>query len=111
MDWTFYTALLEEVKSRIRTAQTKATLAVNAEMIFLYWDIGQLIFQRQQQQGWSAAVIPKLSQDLKDELPELKGFSERNLGRMLAFYRAYPPEKEQPVNLPQPVANPPPPVS
>lgn len=105
MDLTFYTSLLEDVKSRIQTAQTKATLAVNAEMIFLYWDIGQLIFQRQQEQGWSAAVIPKLSKDLKNELPELKGFSERNLGRMLAFYREYLPEQEQLVNLPQPVAN------
>ncbi|WP_246343462.1 PDDEXK nuclease domain-containing protein [Adhaeribacter radiodurans] len=105
MNLTFYTSLLEDVKSRIRIAQTKATLAANAEMIFLYWDIGQLIFQRQQEQGWSAAVIPKLSKDLKNELPELKGFSERNLGRMLAFYREYPPEIEQSVNLPQPVAN------
>ena len=62
-------------------------------MIFLYWNKGQLIFQRQQQ-GWSAAVIPKLSKDLKNELPELKGFSERNFGKILAFYREYPPEKE-----------------
>lgn len=105
MDLTFYTSLLEEVKSRIRIAQTKATLAANAELIFMYWDIGQLIFQRQQEQGWSAAVIPKLSKDLKNELPELKGFSERNLGRMLAFYREYPPENQLPVDLPRAVAN------
>jgi len=58
MDLTFYTSLLDDVKSRIRIALTKATLAVNAEMFFLYWDIGQLIFERQQEQGWSAAVIP-----------------------------------------------------
>jgi len=50
-------------------------------------------------------VIPKLSKDLKNELPELKGFSERNLGRMLAFYREYPPEKQVLTDLPQAVAN------
>ncbi len=105
MDLTFYTSLLEDVKSRIQIAQTKAILAANAEMIFLYWDIGQLIFQRQQEQGWSAAVIPRLSNDLRNELPEIKGFSERNLGRMLAFYREYPPENPISANLPQPVAN------
>ena len=105
MDLTFYTSLLDEIKIRIRTAQTQATLAANAEMIALYWDVGRLIHQRQQEQGWSAAVIPKLSKDLNNELPEVKGFSERNLGRMLAFYREYPPERGQMRNLPQPVAN------
>ena len=105
MDLTFYTSLLDEIKIRIRTAQTQATLAANAEMIALYWDVGRLIHQRQQEQGWSAAVIPKLSKDLNNELPEVKGFSERNLGRMLAFYREYPPESGQMRNLPQPVAN------
>jgi predicted nuclease of restriction endonuclease-like (RecB) superfamily len=100
MDLTVYSSLLSEIKSRIRTAQIKATLAANAEMIVLYWDIGKMILQRQQLQGWSARVIPKLANDLKNELPELKGFSERNLSRMLAFHREYPDESI----LPQPVA-------
>ncbi len=76
MDLIFYSSILEDIKSRIRLAQTKATLAANAELILLYWDIGKIIYMRQQQQGWSAGVIPKLSKDLKNELPELKGFSE-----------------------------------
>jgi hypothetical protein len=80
MESSFYTSLLGEIKTRIRNAQIKAILAVNAEMIALYWDIGALIHQRQQHQGWSARVIPKLANDLKNELPEIKGFSERNLG-------------------------------
>ncbi|MEN9609464.1 MAG: hypothetical protein RLZZ628_278 [Bacteroidota bacterium] len=89
MESSFYTLLLSEIKTRIRNAQIKAILAVNAEMITLYWDIGALIHQRQQNQGWSARVIPKLANDLKNELPEIKGFSERNLGYMLRFAKEY----------------------
>ncbi len=100
-DLTLYASLFQEIKQRISEAQTRALLSVNAEMIKLYWDIGRLIIQRQQQEGWSAGVIPRLALDLKNELPEVKGFSERNLGRMVSFYRAY--SEAQPF-LPQLVA-------
>lgn len=89
METTLYNALLADIKTRIRKAQVQATLAANAEMISMYSDVGLMIHHRQQAQGWSAGVIPKLANDLKNELPEIKGFSERNLGRMLAFYREY----------------------
>jgi len=85
-----YPVLLGDIKRRIRHAQTHAVFAVNAEMIRLYWDIGALIHQRQHQEGWGAAVIPRLARDLHNELPEEKGFSERNIKRMLTFYREYP---------------------
>jgi len=85
-----YPALFADIKRRIRHAQTRAVLAVNAELLRLYWEIGALIDQRQQQEGWGGAVIPRLAKDLHNELPEEKGFSERNIKRMLAFYREYP---------------------
>ncbi|MFP1872756.1 YhcG family protein [Lonsdalea quercina] len=85
-----YPTLLTDIKQRVRHAQVRAMLAVNAELIRLYWDIGALIDQRQKQEGWGAAVIPRLAKDLHNELPEEKGFSERNIKRMLAFYREYP---------------------
>jgi predicted nuclease of restriction endonuclease-like (RecB) superfamily len=85
-----YARLLEEVKQRIRTAQVKATFAANREMLALYWDVGRMIDLRQQNEGWGAAVIPKLARDIRNELPAVKGFSERNIGRMIAFYREYP---------------------
>jgi predicted nuclease of restriction endonuclease-like (RecB) superfamily len=85
-----YAALLTDVKARIQHAQTRAVLAVNAELVRLYWDIGRAIAERQADEGWGAAVIPRLALELKNELPELKGFSERNIKRMLAFFRAYP---------------------
>ena len=85
-----YPHLLEDIKARIRTAQVRANLAVNRELILLYWEIGRLIAGRQQREGWGAGIIPRLARDLKNDLPDIKGFSERNIGRMIAFYRAYP---------------------
>jgi hypothetical protein len=93
--------LLEEIKARIRLAQTHAVQAVNAELVRLYWDIGRLIEQRQQREGWGSAVIPRLARELRNDLPEVKGFSERNIKRMLTFYRAY---VSPAVFSPQPVA-------
>lgn len=101
LDQRSFVALLTDVKQRIQTAQTRAMLAVNSELVRLYWDIGYLIEARQKLEGWGAGVIPRLSLELQNELPELKGFSERNIGRMVAFYREYP---ETELILPQPVA-------
>ncbi len=81
--------LLKEIKARIQQAQTRAILSANAELVRLYWDIGRMIDERQAREGWGAAVIPRLSRELCNDLPEEKGFSERNIKRMLAFYRAY----------------------
>jgi predicted nuclease of restriction endonuclease-like (RecB) superfamily len=97
----FYADLLGDIKSRIREAQIKAGLSVNAEMILMYWDIGRMIHERQQKKGWGAGVLRRLAGDLKSELPEVKGFSERNLKRMTQFYREYP---RLPVFGPRPVA-------
>lgn len=85
-----YAALLTQVKSRIRSAQIRATLGANAEMLAMYWDVGRMIEQRQKAEGWGAAVIPRLARDIRNELPEIKGFSERNIKRMTQFYREYP---------------------
>ena len=85
-----YQGLLADIKARVRHAQHRAALSANAEMVLMYWDVGRLIAARQEQEGWGAGVIPRLAVDLKNELPEQKGFSPRNLSRMIAFFRAYP---------------------
>jgi predicted nuclease of restriction endonuclease-like (RecB) superfamily len=87
---TGFPKLLEEIKARIRLAQTRAMQSVNAELVRLYWDIGCLIGKRQRQEGWGAGVIPRLARGLRNELPELKGFSERNLKLMVQFAHEYP---------------------
>ena len=87
-----YQSLLADIKARIRYAQTKAALAINAEMIMLYWDIGKTIKRFQSEQGWGATVVARLANDIKNELPEVKGFSERNLLFMVQFYKEYSTE-------------------
>ena len=85
-----YADLLHEIKKRIRQAQVRAVLSANKEMILLYWDIGLIIAKRQLAESWGAAIIPRLAKDVKNDMPEIKGFSERNLKRMVRFYREYP---------------------
>jgi DUF1016 N-terminal domain len=85
-----FSDLLGEVKLRIQTAQARAMASVNAELVRLYWDTGRLIDSRQKREGWGASVIPRLSAELRNEIPELKGFSERNLKLMVQFAHEYP---------------------
>lgn len=85
-----YIAFLDDVKTRIRSAQVKAALAVNRELLFLYWAIGREILERQQVEGWGSKVLDRLSKDLKREFPEMKGFSRSNLKYMRAFAEAWP---------------------
>ena len=84
-----YRDLLAEIKVRVRKAQHRAIQSANSEMIWMYWDIGRMIAFRKDKAGWGAGVIRKLSIDLKNELPEEKGFSETNLKRMVQFHEEY----------------------
>ncbi len=88
-----YNEFLQALKERIRSSQIKAALSVNQELVFLYWQIGKDILNRQEQKGWGAKVIEKLAKDLKAEFPEMKGFSARNLNYMRAFAKAYPDQQ------------------
>lgn len=85
-----YVKLLEDLKVRIRSAQIRAGLAANRELILLYWEIGQEILIRQQKEGWGSKVIDRLANDLSLAFPDSKGFSPRNLKYMRAFAEAYP---------------------
>ncbi|MCP4349904.1 MAG: DUF1016 domain-containing protein [Desulfobacterales bacterium] len=84
-----YGNLLNEIKKRIQQAQAKAVLSVNAEMILMYWDIGRIIYNQQQKEGWGTGVITRLSRDIRNELPKQKGFSERNIKFMVQLYKEY----------------------
>ncbi len=88
-----YKELLESLKARIRSAQLRAALSANRELVLLYWQIGREILQRQQKEGWGAKVIERLARDLRREFPEMKGLSPRNLQYMRAFAEAYPDEQ------------------
>lgn len=87
-----YANWLADLKGRIHTAQQRATLAVNRELVGLYWQIGRDVLARQAEQGWGAKVIDRLAHDLRTAFPEMKGFSPRNLKYMRAFAEAWPDE-------------------
>lgn len=94
-----YADWLADLKSRIHVAQQRATLAVNVELIQLYWQIGRDILARQAEQGWGAKVIERLSHDLREAFPDMKGFSRANLKYMRAFAQAWAEDEigQQPV--------------
>src|SRR5438270_10209133 len=85
-----YAQLLADLKRRIQTAQLHASLAVNRELVLLYWQIGRDILDRQERESWGAKVIDRLAADLKRAFPDMKGFSPRNLKYMRAFGAAWP---------------------
>lgn len=85
-----YADWLADFKARIHNAQQRATLAVNRELIVLYWQMGRDILARQAEQGWGAKVIERLARDLRQAFPDMKGFSRANLLYMRAFAEAWP---------------------
>ncbi|MFN0037039.1 MAG: YhcG family protein [Saprospiraceae bacterium] len=84
-----YTSFLSDIKTKIRQAQYAAMKAVNAELVRLYWDIGQGITEKQQQAGWGKSVVENLARDLQAEFPGMRGISARNLWLMADFYAEY----------------------
>jgi predicted nuclease of restriction endonuclease-like (RecB) superfamily len=85
-----YSAWLADVKARVRAAQLRASLAVNHELVALYWSIGRDILDKQKKLGWGAGVVARAAADLRAEFPEMRGFSRANLMYMRAFAKAWP---------------------
>lgn len=84
-----YKAWLTELKQRIRQSQIKAAVKVNVELIRMYWDLGKDIVKRQSESKWGDGFFADLSQDLKDEFPDMDGFSVTNLKYMKRMYLFY----------------------
>ena len=84
-----YKNLLGQVKQRVAQAQRHTIYAANEELLHMYWDLGQMLHTSQQAEGWGKGTLARLSADMKNEFPEEKGFSERNLRCMVEFYLEY----------------------
>src|SRR5512145_416607 len=80
-----YADFISAIKSRVREERLKALLSANAAQILMYWDIGHDILKKQNEAGWGAKVIDRMSFDLKEEFPDMSGFSARNLKYMRKF--------------------------
>jgi predicted nuclease of restriction endonuclease-like (RecB) superfamily len=89
IDKRLFQTFVEEVKQKIKAAQYKALQKVNKEQIALYWEIGQLILERQEQHGWGKNVVENLAKELKVEFSDTTGFSPRNLWYMRTLYKEY----------------------
>ncbi|MDZ7857671.1 DUF1016 N-terminal domain-containing protein [Sphaerotilus sp.] len=85
-----YADMLTELKRRIRSERLRVVLSSNVAMVLLYWDIGQRVLDKQTREGWGTRVIDRLSADLRDVFPDMKGFSPRNLKYMRGFAAAWP---------------------
>jgi predicted nuclease of restriction endonuclease-like (RecB) superfamily len=92
-----YRDWVKTLKNRIQAAQQRAVLAVNQELLQLYWQIGSDILLRQQEQGWGSKVIERLAQDLRSAFPDLKGFSRANLLYMRSFAENWPDFHSDPI--------------
>ncbi|WP_186429685.1 YhcG family protein [Clostridium sp. BSD9I1] len=84
-----YKSLISGIKIQIKNSRQKALLAVNKELLILYWNIGSVILNYQDKEGWGAKVIDNIAKEIKDEFPDQKGFSTRNLKYMRKFAEEY----------------------
>lgn len=84
-----YKTWIRDLKDKIRSAQIKASLAVNTQLIALYWNIGKMIVEKQEETDWGAKLIEEVAKDLKHEFPDTSGFSRTNLFSMRKFYLFY----------------------
>jgi len=87
-----YKKLLKQIKTRIQSARIKAAVSVNVELLTLYWDLAKLIVNRQKQSSWGDGLISLISNDLKKEFPDMKGFSPTNLKYMRNWYLFWVPD-------------------
>ena len=84
-----YKVWLADIKARVRSAQIKAALSVNTELLRLYWSMGRDIVARQKNTKWGDSLLLRLSRDLRAEFPEMKGFSQRNLKYIRQWFLFY----------------------
>lgn len=89
IDTSLFKSFVEDVNQKIKAAQYKALQAVNKEQIALYWDIGRLIVERQEQYGWGKSIVENLAKELQADFSDTIGFSARNLWRMRYIYEQY----------------------
>lgn len=84
-----YKQWLIDLKKRIRKSQLKAVVKVNSELISLYWSMGEDIVEKQEKAKWGDGFITQLSKDLKEEFPNMQGFSVRNIKYIRQWYFFY----------------------
>ena len=85
-----YKHFLTNIKDRLKTAQIRAALAANSELIKFYWELGTDLIEKQKNHQWGSHFLEQFSHDMRQEFPEMQGFSKRNLEHMRRFALLYP---------------------
>lgn len=88
-NFRYYAALLRKIKQRVLIAQQRVIYATNEEMLRMYWDVGEMLQQGQDADGWGKKTLQRLAVDLKNDYSEIKGFSVRNMQCMVQFFNEY----------------------
>jgi len=96
-----YINWISELKSKIQSAQLKAAVSVNQELLSLYWEIGKSISLKITKSNWGNSIVEELSKDLKSEFPNQKGFSRSNLFSMKKWFDFYSTSKVDIVKVQQ----------
>ena len=78
-----YAALIRKIKQRVLIAQQRVIYAANEEMLRMYWDVGEMLQQSQDADGWGKKTLQRLAVDLKNDYSEIKGFTVRNMQYMV----------------------------
>ena len=86
-----YRSWLKRLKSQVRSAQVKAAMRVNNELLQLYWSMGHDIAEKHLDAAYGSGFFDRLSRDLKAEFPHMEGFSVSNLKYIKRFYLFYAP--------------------
>jgi predicted nuclease of restriction endonuclease-like (RecB) superfamily len=84
-----YRTFIRDLKAKIASAKSKVAIAVNSQLIELYWEIGKEVSQKTLHANWGSNVIEQISLDLRADFPEMKGFSRRNLYSVKQWFEFY----------------------
>ena len=87
-----YRAFIQDVKQRIQAAQIKAAVAVNRELLQLYWELAERMVVKQKASAWGDGFLARMSRDLQEAFPGIKGFSVRNLKYMRQWFQFWSAE-------------------
>lgn len=87
-----YTEWVSQLSQRYRKSQIKAAVKVNSEMLKFYWSLGRDIVKNYLDNKYGSQFYSVLSSDLRRELPDVSGLSERNIRYMKDFYLLYSQE-------------------
>lgn len=84
-----YEPLVDDLKDLIHKKQYQVLKSINSETVNLYWEIGEEIYRKQEENDWGKSIVQVLSTELQKEFPRAKGYSAANLWRMRNFYLTY----------------------